>query len=136
MMASQVATNAFFEVNNKQLSSYIKSVTPNYGSESQDATTMGQTTRINKGGLKTWSFDVDFLWDNSTGGPEATLWSLVGTTSCVAYRNFNICSTVINPEYSGIATLENLPTAAPLGSMLVMTAKFVSAGTLSRASSS
>lgn len=135
-MSSLVATNAYFWVNGLDLSSYAKSVTVNRGSEAQDATTMGQTTRIMKGGLKTWSVDVQFLWDTSTGGPEASLWALVGTTSCVEYRNVNACSTVSNPSYSGVGTLTDLPTAANIGNMLTMNCKFVSAGTLSRASSS
>ena len=135
-MSSLVATNCYFWVNSLDLASYATSVTVNRGSEGQDATTMGQTTRIMKGGLKTWSMDVNFLWDNSTGGPEASLWALVGTTSCVEYRNVNACTSVNNPSYSGIATLLDLPTAASLGSMLALTAKFTNAGTLSRASSS
>lgn len=135
-MSSLVATNAFFWVNALDLSSYIRSVTINRGSEGQDATTMGQTTRITKGGLKTWSMDVQFLWDNSTGGPEASLWALVGTTSCVEYRNVNACTSVNNPSYSGIGTLLDLPTAASVGTMLTLNAKFANSSTLSRASSS
>lgn len=133
---SLVATNASFQVNNKELASYITDITPNYGSESQDATTMGQTTRINKGGLKTWSYDVNFFWEQTTAGPEAVLFSLVGTTSCVEHRNVNACTTVSNPSYSGVATLESWNVGAKIGSMLTATAKFVSAGTLGRASSS
>ncbi|MCR4375678.1 MAG: hypothetical protein NUW22_12595 [Acidobacteria bacterium] len=135
-MSSLVATNTFFWANGIDLSSYVTGVTFNRGSEGQDATTMGQTTRISKGGLKTWSFDVQFLWDNSTGGPEPTLWSLLGTTSCVEYRHQNACSSVNNPSYWGIASVLDLPQAAAVGAMLTVNAKFENAGTLSRASSS
>ncbi len=131
-----VATNALFTVNGIDLSPYITDITPNYGSEAQDNTAMGSTTRKNKGGLLTWSYDVSFFWDQSTGGPHATLWNLVGTTSCVEYRAVNACSTVSNPSFSGVALVENFPQTAKIGAMLTATATFSNAGTLSRASSS
>jgi len=135
-MASLVATNALFTVNDLALQTYASQITPNYGSESQDRTTFGGNTRIFAGGLKTWSFDVNFFWDNTTGGPEASLWSLIGTTSCVEYRNVNACTSVNNPSYTGVAVCESFNVGAQVGSMLTATARFVASGDLGRASSS
>lgn len=135
-MSQLVATNSYVTVNGIDLSSYTKSVTLNYTSESQDATTMGQTTRKMVGGLLTWGLDVNLLWDKSTGGPEATLWGLVGTTSCWEFRPVNTCTTVINPSYSGVGTLLDRPTAAAIGTLVTMNIKVTNSGTLSRASSS
>lgn len=131
-----VATNALFTVNGIDLSPYITEITPNYGSEAQDATTMGNGTRKNKGGLLVWSYDISWFWDQSTGGPNATIWSLVGTTSCIEYRANNACSTVSNPSFSGVALVEDFPQSAKVGTLLTATTKFSNAGTLSRASSS
>ncbi len=97
---------------------------------------MGNATRKHKGGVLDWSIDLSFLYDKSTSGPEAILFSLVGTTSCVEYRPVNVCSSANNPIYSGIATLENMPVGGGYGTMLKMSVKFNAYGTLSRASSS
>lgn len=135
-MASAVYTNAFCQVNAKDLSSYGVTATINRGSETLDVTTFGNTTRINKGGLLTWSVDLDFLYDNSTAGPEAVLWALVGTTSCVEIREINACSSANNPIYSGIVVLSQLNQGGAIGSMLKASCKLMAASALSRASSS
>ena len=133
---SLVATNAFLWINNIDLSQHAKSVTINYNSEMQDATTFGQTFRVMKGGLKTWSFDIAWLESTSTGGPEQSLFGLIGTTACFEYRQVNACSSVNNPSYFGICTVENLPQTAQIGTLFSATTKLTNFGTLNRASSS
>ena len=64
-MATIIYKNAYFEVNGTSLSDHVESLTFNYGSEMQDETAMGDDTRINKGGLKTWSLDINFHQDLS-----------------------------------------------------------------------
>ena len=129
-------SSALFEVNAKSLSAYVTDISPNYGSEMLDETAMGDSTRIKKGGLKDWSFDVSYLYDQSTSAPEAILWSLVGTTVCVEYRDINVCSSANNPILSGIGIVENFNRGGTVGALLKATSRIVSAGTLSRASSS
>ena len=98
---------------------------------------MGDSTRINKGGLKTWSIDVTFHQDFGAAAVDATLFSLVGTTVCVEIRPQNICSTSINPTYSGIGLIESYnPVGGSVGSLLDAPVTIQSAGSLSRASSS
>ena len=102
-----------------------------------DETAMGDDTRINKGGLKTWSVDVNAHQDFAAARVGAALFALVGTTTCIELRPANTCSTAINPSFSGIAILEDFPPmAGGVGSLLDTTFKFASTGTLSRASSS
>jgi len=132
-----VFTNAKWEVNAKDLSSFVTDISPNYASEMLDETAMGDTTRIKKGGLKDWSFDVTVHYSQeSTTTPEAVLWGLVGTTVCVEYRDVNTCSTATNPILSGIGVLENFNRGGTVGNLLTATFRVNSAGTLSRASSS
>ena len=135
-MATLVYTNAKFEVNGVDLSANASEVGLNYASEMQDETAMGDDTRIRKGGLKDWSVDVTFHQDFAAAKVDATLFSVVGTTVCVEIRPQNICSTSINPIYSGIAIVESYnPLGGSVGALLDAPVTFQSAGTLSRASS-
>ena len=136
-MATLVYTNAKIEINGTDLSSHASEVALNYGSEMQDETAMGDDSRINKGGLKTWSVDVTFHQDFATNAVDQKLFSLVGTTVCVEIRPQNICSTATNPTYSAIGVIESYnPVSGSVGSLLDAPVTIQSAGTLARASSS
>ena len=136
-MASMVWKNAMFVVNGVDLSDHITELTLNYSSEMLDRTVMGLTTRAKVGGLKNWSLDVTFLQNFAAAKSDATLFPLVGTTSCVEVRPLNSCSTQINPIYTGVATLEAYPPmGGAVGTLLVSKGTFQAAGDLSRASSS
>jgi len=133
---AKVFTNAFVEINGKNLSTYSPSISINYASEILDQTAFGDTTRSRIGGLFDWSFDMQFHYDCSTAGPEATLWSLVGTTSCIEVRPVNVCSSANNPIYSGICVLDSFNYGGAVGSLLMASTKAMSVSALSRASSS
>jgi|TARA_R110000824_G_scaffold260399_1_gene449050 hypothetical protein len=136
-MATLVYTNAKIEINGVNLSAHASEVGLNFASEMQDETAMGDDTRVRKGGLKDWSIDVTWHQDFAAGAVDATLFSLVGTTVCVELRPQNICSTAINPTYSGIACIESYnPVGGAVGALLDAPTTLQSAGSLSRASSS
>jgi len=136
-MATLVYTNAKIEINGVDLSAHASEVGLNYASEMQDETAMGDSTRVRKGGLKDWSVDVTWHQDFAAGAVDATLFSLVGTTVCVELRPQNICSTSINPTYSGIGVIESYnPVGGAVGALLDAPTTVQSAGSLSRASSS
>jgi hypothetical protein len=135
-MASLVYTDAFVSIAAKDLSSFVKSVTINYSAELVDETTMGNTTRINKGGLKNWSVDVEFKQDfGATPAPDIDLFSLVGTSCALLIRP--VKSTVVgatNPNYTGSGILETYnPMEGSVGDLASATVTFQSAGTLTRA---
>ena len=133
-MATLVYTNAFIQINAVDLSSHASEVSLNYASEMQDETAMGDSTRVRKGGLKDWSVDVTWHQDFAAGAVDATLFSLVGTTVCVEMRPQNICSTAINPIYSGIGVIESYnPMSGSVGALLDAPPTIQSAGNLSRA---
>lgn len=136
MANEQVFSNAMFWVNNKDLSAYVTDITMNLASESLDATTMGAGYRKHKGGVLDYSFDLSFMYDKSTSGPTATLYSVLGTTSCVEFRPINACSSVSNPSYFAVVTLETLPLGGSYGSLLKTTCKFNGFSCLQMASSS
>jgi hypothetical protein len=133
-MATLVYTNAFIQINAVDMSSHAESVGLNYASEMQDETAMGDSTRVRKGGLKDWSIDVNWHQNFAAGAVDATLFSLVGTTVCVEMRPQNICSTAINPIFSGIGVIESYnPMGGSVGALLDAPTTIQSAGDLSRA---
>jgi hypothetical protein len=133
-MATLVYTNAFIQINSVDMSSHAESVGLNYASEMQDETAMGDSTRTRKGGLKDWSIDVNWHQNFAVGAVDATLFALVGTTVCVEMRPQNICSTAINPIFSGIGVIESYnPMGGSVGALLDAPTTIQSAGSLSRA---
>lgn len=136
-MSSVAFTNAFLWVNSTDLSSFVRSVTLNYSSAALDDTNMGDTTKTTMGGLKDWGIDVDFTQDFAAGGPDATLFGLVGVTACYEIRPVNACSTAINRSYSGIGVILSYPPmSGAVGVHLETKVKIDAASALSRASSS
>ena len=98
-----------------------------------DETAMGDDTRIHKGGLKDWSVDVTFHQDFAASQVDATIFTLVGTTACVAIRPLNSCSTTINPIFSGIGVIATYPpVGGGVGELLNTAVTIQSAGSLSR----
>lgn len=133
-MATVVWRDAYVWVNGVDLSNDVESVGLSYSAEMLDETAMGDDTRVNKGGLKNWSIDLNFHQDFASGQVDATLFSLVGTTTCVEIRPLNSCSTTINPNYTGIGVLESYnPVGGSVGSLLDAPATIQSAGTMARA---
>lgn len=132
-MSLTVYRNARIEVNGVDLSDHCRSLTVNFSSAMLDATAMGADTKINKGGLFAWTIDADFNQDEAAANVDATLFPLVGVTSCIEVRPFNTCSTVINPRLFGIGILASYPPmGGAVGSLLVTKAQFQAAGSLGR----
>jgi hypothetical protein len=124
---------AYTWINNVDLSDDVESVTLNFGSELLDETAMGDDTRINKGGLKTWSVDLNFHQDFASSQVDATLFTLVGTTTCFELRPLNSCTTTINPSFTGIGIIESYnPVGGSVGSLLDAPVTIQSAGSISR----
>jgi hypothetical protein len=134
-MASLAFTDCHVSLNSKDLSPFVKSVTINYAAEMLDETAMGDTTRINLGGLKNWSIDVEFIQDfGSTPAPDVDLFSLVGTTfACVIRPVKSSAKSATNPEYTGTGILESYnPIGNGVGELAMAPITIQSAGTLSR----
>jgi len=134
-MAKVLFSDSMLWVNSSDLSNFLTNITLNYGAESQDRTTMGQDTRIAQGGLKTASIDFEMAYDTVTG-PESVLWALVGTTSCVQFRDVNSCASASNPDISGVMTLMPLNRGGAVGDLLKISGTFAPSSSLTRAASS
>lgn len=137
-MATLNFRNAYVFINGVDLSADTESVSINISSEMLDETAMGDDTRINKGGLKTWSIDLNFHQDYaSTSDPDATLYPLIGTTTSFEIRPQNSCTTLTNPAFYGIGVVESYtPLGGSVGSLLDAPCTIQSAGSLTRATAS
>lgn len=132
-MATKVLTDASVDIDSTDLSDHVKSVTINYSAEMQDDTVMSDDTRSNKGGLKDWSMDIEFLQDWAASEVDATLFSLVGTTFTVNVRPESGSASSTNPEYSGTGILESYPPLDnSVGELASTSITIQSAGTLNR----
>lgn len=132
-MATLNFRNAYVFINGVDMADMTESVTLNYGSEMLDETAMGDDSRVNKGGLKTWSIDLNFHQDYDTAHVDATIWPLVGTTTCFDIRPLNQDSSGVNPRFVGIGIIESYqPMGGAVGSLLDAPVTIQSAGTLNR----
>lgn len=129
--------DAFVSINGVDLSAFVKQVRLDYNAAALDDTVMGDATKSSVGGLKEWSGQVDFLDDYGASAPDVSLFSIVGTVVTVIIRpdkSDGVGAT--NPNYTGSALLTSfMPVSGSVGELATTTLSFVSAGTLSRATS-
>lgn len=136
-MASQVLTDAFVSLGGTDVSTYVRSVTLPLGAEMVDDTTMGDTTRINKGGLKTWSLEIEFQQDFADNLIDEILWTIgVGNTTAIIVRPTTSAVGLGNPNYTGTGVLESYqPFGQSVGDLATSTVTFQCAGAITRATS-
>ena len=133
-MAKTVLTNAFVSVGGNNISDHVRTVTINYAAEEVDDTTMGQGTRTNLGGLKTWSIDLEVANDFAASQIDSIMFPLVGTAVAVIFRPTSAVVGPTNPQYSGTGMLSSYnPVGQSVGDLATAPIKIVSAGTLARA---
>ena len=130
-MATVVITNGSVTIGAVDISTACSRATWEYGAEAQDETSFGDTTRIMKGGLKTWSFTVEGNQDFITGSVNAVFFTSVGSTiSCITRQDTGAIA-VSNPEYSGVGLLtEYSPAQLVQGEIQPFRAVFQNAGNL------
>lgn len=105
-MAQFVLTNAYFSFASNDLSSSVKQITVDYSAETQDDTTMGDTSRSAIGGLKNWSMNVEFAQDFAASAIDSILFPLVGTTGAIEVRSAATSVGSGNPKWTGTALLQ------------------------------
>jgi hypothetical protein len=136
-MAVEVLYDVDVSINAVDLSDHGKRAVVTYNAEMLDHTTFGLDTRRNIAGLKDWSIEVDFEQDYAASNVDATLWSLVGAAAfTVTLKPTSGAVGPTNPSFSGSAVLEgHTPINGDIGVIQIITARFVCAGALARATS-
>lgn len=134
-MATTVLTDAFFSIDGNDVSDHVVSISLTYEAETLDETAMGDTTRVNKGGLFAWSFEVEMHSDFAASSEDSIIFPLVGTVVPVIFRADNSDGVgASNPNYLGDALITTYPPFGnSVGELATTTISGVSAGALSRA---
>jgi len=132
-MATFVATDYSVVINSVDLSDHVRSATIDYSVEEQDDTAMGDSTRSAAGGLKNWSYNVEFLQDFAASEVDATLFSLVGSTTFATFKPTSGSVTATNPSFSGTALIQSYgPLGSSVGDQAAVTLQATAAGDLAR----
>lgn len=135
-MAVLVLTDASITINSVALSDRANSVTLNYEIDSVESTAFGSTGHKFVGGLQNNSLDIEFMQDFAASNVEATIFSLVGTTTTVVVKPTSSATSSTNPSYTltGTFLAAHTPVSGAVGEM-AMTSLTFTGGTLTKATS-
>lgn len=135
-MATFVLTDASVTINSVDLSDHVRSVSLSYEAESVDDTNMSDTTRVNAGGLLNYGIDIEFSQDFAASKVDATLFSLVGSTTTVVVKPTSSSVSATNPSFTATMLVQSYsPITGTVGDLATSPLTLVPAGTLARATS-
>ena len=119
------------------LDTQLRSLAVNEGSEAQDDTAMGDTTRSAAGGLLTWTIEGEGNQSFGTATPfDLAFGAKVGTVVACVWRHTTVATAnaVTNPRYSGNGLITAYqPMGGSVGDQQISTFSIVAAGTRARA---
>lgn len=120
-------------------SAAVQEVGIDYGAELQDntagqTTVANQPTRVNIGGLKTWSMEFKIKQDFADNQWDELLFNMVGVAKNLVVRPDKAAVIGLsNPEYRGSGILASYPPLGQaIGEHVTTTITFEAAGTLTR----
>ena len=135
-MGDFVLTNAKVTINSVDLSDHVEQVSFSYEAEGVDDTNMGDTTRVMLGGLLSYGVDITFSQDFAAAKVDATLFSLVGSTTTVVLVPVNTTVSSTNPSFTGTMLLTSYsPIGGTVGDKATAPVHFDPAGAITRATS-
>lgn len=113
-MPVAVLKNASVTINSVDLSSLVESVVLTYSVDQLEITAMGMTGRRFDDGLQNNQLTVNLYQDYAANQVEATVYSLVGSTTTVVVKPAAGAVSATNPSYTLTNTF--LASHQPLGS--------------------
>lgn len=132
-MPSIVLTNVKVSVGGNDISAYVQGITLNYEAEAVKETRMGNTTEVNKGGVKKWGGTIQFKQDYDDNLIDEIVFWLIGTTGAFSGLPVNAAASANNPNYNGTVLFTGYaPINGQHGELAKSSLAFVSAGDLSR----
>ena len=134
-MATVVITDGVVTAGGTTISTHVNRAVWEYTSQQQPETAFGDTTEIQKGGLKQWSITLEGNSDYVGGtGPNAVFFTAVGSTMVITTKQSTAATSVTNPLYSGTGLLtEFSPAQMVEGELQPFRAVLVNAGNLTQA---
>lgn len=132
-MAKLVLTDASVTINSVDLSDTVQSVTLNYNADQVEVTSMGDSAHKFTGGLDNITCDVTMFQDFAASEVEATVFSLVGSTTTVVIKPTSGAVAADNPSYTitDAFVSGHTPVAGTVGDAAMTTVNFVG-GTLTQ----
>ena len=131
---AQVITNAIVTVGGVDLSSSIRKVTLSTSRAELDTTTFGSTAKRRVAGLADNKVSLDFNQDFSASSVEASIYSLIGTTTTIVIKPNGSTTSATNPSYSAtILVTEWTPLDAQVGDLASATISWPIDGGITKA---
>ena len=131
---AQVITNATVTIGSVDLSSSIRKVTLNTSRAELDTTTFGNTAKRRVAGLADSKVSLDFNQDFSASSVEASIYSLIGTTTTVVIKPSGTTVSATNPSYTFTALVTDwTPLDAQVGDLASATISWPIDGAITKA---
>ena len=136
MATSTYLSNPSVTINSVDLSDQCTSATVTYTAEALESTAFGDTARKYTAGLQNYEVTVTLYQSYAGSETEATIYSLVGTTTTLVIKPASGAVSATNPSYTltGAYLESHTPIAASLGELSTVTLTF-RGGTLAKATS-
>lgn len=133
---AQVITNATITVGGVDLSSSIRKVTLSTSRAELDVTTFGNTAKRRVAGLADSKVALDFNQDFSASSVEASIYSLIGTTTTIVIKPNGTTASATNPSYTFVALVTDwTPLDVQVGDLASATITWPIDGAITKATS-
>lgn len=127
-------TNPKITINSIDLTDHIASVTINQKYDELDTTVFGSAGKQRIAGLEDSSLQIEFLQDYASSSVEATLNSLLGTTTTVVVQAKTGAVSATNPKWTMTCLVTELqPVAGSAGEIAKQSITWPVSGTTTRA---
>ena len=131
---AQVITNATVTIGSVDLSSSIRKVTLSTSRAELDTTTFGSTAKRRVAGLADNKVSLDFNQDFSASSVEATLYTLIGSTTTIVIKPNGTTASATNPSYTFTALVTSwTPLDAQVGELASATITWPIDGDITKA---
>ena len=133
---AQVITNASITIGGVDLSSIIRKVTLSSSRAELDTTTFGSTAKRRVAGLADNKVSLDFNQDFSASSVEASIYSLIGTTTTIVIKPNGTTASATNPSYTFTALVTDwTPLDVQVGDLASATISWPIDGAITKATS-
>jgi hypothetical protein len=131
---AQVITNASVTIGGVDLSQHIRKVTLSTKRAELDSTTFGNTAKRRLAGLAENQISLDFNQDFSASTVEASVFSLLGTTTTVVIKPVSSTVSSTNPSYTmSVLVTEWTPLDVQVGDLASATITWPVDGSITKA---
>lgn len=131
-MAFWHGSKSNFQINSKDLSTFIDNVDMPLITDTAETSTFGSTAKTYIVGLTDSTLSIGGKWDpTATTGPDAVLQALVGAAATTfIYGPQGTTAGFV--KYTGSAILTNYKVTSPIGGVVTFTADFQCSGAITR----